>query len=130
MPHIPSHIPKQNVIGFAFEPPKFLNITNEFVEYAKRNIGKYFIGDNMELGEPFIERYSHMWYNPPLKIEPVKNKVMSIMVSEKMGESGHLYRHALLNKILENDLPIDSYGRGCRDYMFMNDTRLKGELKE
>ena len=43
MPTIPSHIPKKNVIGFAFEPPKFLNISEEFIQYAKNNIGKYFI---------------------------------------------------------------------------------------
>ena len=40
MPTIPSHIPKKNVIGFAFEPPKFLNISREFVDYANNNIDR------------------------------------------------------------------------------------------
>ena len=35
------NIPKQNVIGLAFEPFYFLNITPEFIEYSKKNIGKY-----------------------------------------------------------------------------------------
>ena len=39
--------PKQNVIGLAFEPPFFLGLSNQFIEYAKKNIGKYFIGNNL-----------------------------------------------------------------------------------
>jgi len=130
MPPLPKHIPKQNIIGFAFEPPKYLNLTQEFVDYAKKYIGKYFIGDVYDLGEPFVERYSHMWHNPPLKWSPMKLKTMSLMVSEKMSEIGHLYRHTLVNKILESDLPIDIYGRGCKYYQFMEDPRIKGEFDE
>jgi hypothetical protein len=130
MPALPSHILKENVVGMAFEPPQFLNITPTFIEYAKRHIGKYFIGDSTGLGEPFVERYSHMWHNPPLTVEPIKNKVMSLMVSEKMNEEGHLYRHKLVNKILETSLPIDIYGRGCRFYNYFKDGRVKGEFKE
>ena len=74
MPQIPSHIPKKNVIGLAFEPVVYLGLTNEFVEYAKNNIGKYFIGDKMGLPEPFIEHFSYMWHNPPLKYKPIKKK--------------------------------------------------------
>jgi len=131
MPIINENIPKENVIGFSFEPPQYLNNFNEnFIEYAKQRIGKYYIGDKGKLKEPFIERYSHMWYNPPLKYIPIKNKIMSIMVSEKVKELGHLYRHVLVNKILESKLPIDIYGRGCKYYSYMNDSRIKGELKE
>jgi hypothetical protein len=130
MPSIPSHIPKSNVIGFAFEPPRFLNLTQQFVDYAKRYIGRYYIGELNGLSEPFVERYSHMWYNPPLKEEPIKTKIMSLMVSEKMDQLGHTYRHQLVNKILETNLPIDIYGRGCRFYSFLGDDRVKGEFSE
>ncbi len=130
MPSIPSHIPKSNVIGFAFEPPRFLNLTQQFVDYAKRCIGRYYIGELNGLSEPFVERYSHMWYNPPLKEEPIKTKIMSLMVSEKMDQLGHTYRHQLVNKILETNLPIDIYGRGCRFYSFLGDDRVKGEFSE
>jgi hypothetical protein len=130
MPMISPTVPKENVIGFAFEPPKFLNMSAQFIEYAKKNIGKYFIGDASGLGEPFIERYSHMWYNPSLQREPEKTHIMSIMVSEKTNESGHDYRHKIVNRILESNLPIDIYGRGCRFYSFMGDDRVKGEFKE
>ena len=130
MPQLNPNIPRKNVIGMAFEPPRFLNLTPQFVEYAKRYIGKYFIGEAEGLGKPFVERYSHMWYNPPLKEKPGKTKLMSLMVSDKMGESGHIYRHKLVNKILETNLPIDIYGRGCRFYSFLEDERVKGVFTE
>jgi hypothetical protein len=130
MPEIHNHIPKQNVIGFAFEPPQYLMLNKEFVEYAKQKIGKYFIGDNSNLREPFIEKHSYMWHNAALKYIPTKSKIMSIMVSEKVKESGHLYRHLLAHKILETDLPIDIYGKGCFYYNFMKDERVKGGFKE
>ena len=46
-------IPKENVIGLAFEPIPFLGLNSKFVEYAKKYIGKYFIGDKLDLPEPF-----------------------------------------------------------------------------
>jgi hypothetical protein len=129
MPDI-SHISKKNVIGFAFEPIQFLGLTEEFVRYAQQYIGKYYIGDKMNLPEPFIERFSHMWHNIPLKYEPKKTRVMSIMVSEKNQQPGHKYRHELINKILESDLPIDIYGKGCVYYNYLGDVRVKGRFEE
>ena len=35
-------IPKENVIGLAFEPLRFLNLTQSFIDYATKYIGKYF----------------------------------------------------------------------------------------
>jgi hypothetical protein len=130
MPKLPSNIPKKNVIGLAFEPIVFLGLTEEFVNYAIKNIGKYFIGDKMGLPEPFTEYFSFMWYNPPLKQTPDKKKLISMMVSEKTSEDGHKYRHALIQKILQTDLPIDIYGRGCQYYYHLNDPRIKGEFTE
>jgi hypothetical protein len=53
-----------------------------------------------------------------------------MMVSEKNKQQGHKYRHELINKILETDLPIDIYGRGCMYYSYLGDSRIKGEFKE
>jgi hypothetical protein len=36
-------IPKENVIGLAWEPTRFLCINNVFINYAIKHIGKYFI---------------------------------------------------------------------------------------
>ena len=135
MPQLKPGVPKENVIGFAFEPPQFLNVTEAFIQYAQAHIGKYFIGDATGLPEPFIERYSHMWHNPFSQgeggeVSIAKQRIMSIMVSEKTREAGHSYRHKLVNAILETNLPIDVYGRGCRYYNYLGDARVKGEFQE
>jgi hypothetical protein len=131
MPQI-AHIPKQNVIGFAFEPVMFLGLTEQFVKYAQRYIGKYYIGDKYDLPEPFVERFSHMWHNPPLTLNyiPEKNRGISIMISEKKDQPGHKHRHDLVKKILESGLPVDIYGRGCVYYEHLNDPRVKGKFTE
>ena len=139
-------IPKENVIGFAFEPPAFLGLTQEFINYSKKNIGKYFIGDrifwldkSLTLPDLFIEQYSYMWHISPLKYIPIKNKLMSIMVSSKIYAPGHKYRHVLVEHILKSGYPIDIYGNGTNIYgnganmnrkMYHNnknvDSRIKG----
>jgi hypothetical protein len=130
MPEIPSHIPKKNVIGLAFEPPVFLGLTEEFVQYAIKYIGKYYIGDKQGLPEPFIEGFSYMWHNPPLKQLPTKTKMISIMVSDKAAQEGHKYRHELVKNILTTNLPIAIYGRGCKFYKHLNDPRIRGKFVE
>ena len=50
------------------------------------------------------------------------------MVSEKTDAPGHKYRHALVKKILDTDLEIDIYGRGCKYYK--DDKRIKGEFED
>ena len=84
----------------------------------------------MGLPEPFIERFSYMWYNPPLKELPEKTKMLSMMISEKASQSGHQYRHELVQAILQTNLPIDIYGRGCKYYEHLNDPRIRGEFNE
>jgi hypothetical protein len=132
MPNILPHIPKQNVVGFAFEPIEFLGLTVEFVQYAHKYIGKYFIGDTTKykLPNPFIEHYSYMWHMTPIARIPDKNNIMSIMVSDKNNASGHKYRHKLVQAILGTNLPIDIYGRGCKFYRNLNDSRVKGIFDE
>ena len=120
------NIPKQNVIGLAFEPPEFLGLTNEFIHYAQKYINKYYIGEKGSLPSPFTEGFGYMWHKPPINYPLIKNKMMSIMVSEKKHADGHLYRHKLVNAIVNSNLPIDIYGNGCKYYTSLNDTRVKG----
>jgi hypothetical protein len=122
-------IPRENVIGFAFEPPIFLNCTKEFIEYAQNTIGKYYIGEKGDLPEPFTEGFAFMWHISPPPIIPHKVKLCSIMVSEKTFTQGHKYRHELVRSILSTNLPIDIYGRGCK-FLGTKDSRIRGDFKE
>lgn len=139
-----NHIPKKNVLGLAFEPPAYLKLTKEFITYAEKYIGKYYIGDKLywldqskKLPDVFIEHHSYMWHITPLNYIPVKNKLMSIMVSDKQFAPGHKYRHVLIEQILKRGLPIDIYGTGTYKYgaianrfKLNTDSRLKGKFKE
>jgi len=122
------NIPKQNVIGLAFEPPRFLGLTPAFINYAQKNINKYYIGEKGNLPEPFTEGFGYMWHITPLTYLPIKKTYMSIMISQKQNAPGHLYRHTLVKHILKYNLPIDIYGRGCEYYASLNDSRIKGKF--
>ena len=140
MPILKEGIPKKNVIGMAFEPLPFLNLSLSFIEYAQKNISKYFIGDNINLPDPFIEGQSFMWYSPYIgtsyqsfeicKGLSIKKKRMSIIISQKRYAPGHKYRHKLVEVILSSNLPIDIYGRGHIYYKNKKDERIKGEFKQ
>lgn len=114
------NIPKKNVVGLAFEPPVFLGLSLDFVEYAEKYLSAYFIGDKYDLPDVFVEKSSYMWYTPPLNYLPIKKNIMSIMISEKNSAPGHKYRHMLVQRILSMNLPIDIYGRGCSLYDSFN----------
>ena len=131
MPNI-EHIPKENVIGLAYEPPYFLGLSQDFVTYAQKYIGKYFIGEKYDLPSPFIEHYSYMWHCSPLDYIPIKNarNIISIIISGKQSAPGHKYRHDIVNSILKTNLPIDIYGNGCKVYQHLRDDRIKGEFTE
>lgn len=120
-------ISKENVLGLAFEPICFLGLTSEFVEYAKKYIGRYFIGDKNNLPEPFIEHFAYMWHSRPPKEILLKTKLISIILSEKRFTPGHLYRHQLVEKIIELNLPIDIYGRGSGQYKY---NRIMGQFND
>lgn len=125
-------LPKENVIGLAFEPLIFLNLTPAFIAYANKHIGKYLIGEKKNLPPPFIEHFGYMWHITPLHLStiPNKSKVMSLMISNKVMTSGHQYRHTLCKRILNSNLPIDIYGNGCKIYEKSRDTRLKGIFQD
>ena len=120
-------IPKQNVIGLAFEPMQFLGLTTSFVEYAQNYIGKYYIGDKHDLPSPFIEHFGYMWHSRPPKEITYKPNLMSIVVSEKQFAPGHIYRHKLVQQIISHNLPIDIYGRGSNKYSY---GRTKGGFND
>ena len=122
-------IPKENVIGLAFEPIEFLNLTRDFVDYAKTSIGTYLIGDKKTLPPPFSEQFAYMWHTTPPVERPVKTKLISLMISKKNHTFGHKYRHLLCHAILRSNLPIDIYGNGCKYYNTIKDARLKGEFE-
>ena len=124
------NIPKQNVIGLAFEPPRYLQLTEQFIMYAQKYIGKYFIGEKGNLPAPFIEGFGYMWHITPLNYIPVKNKCMSIMISKSKDAPGHIYRHTLVKHILEYNLPIDIYGYGCEFYDSLNNSIIKGKFND
>ena len=124
-------VSNKNVVGLAFEPPEFLtsdSIFPYFIEYAKKNISKYLIGSTDHLASPFLSGYSFMWHITPPRRMVYKKRPMSIMVSEKNYAPGHIYRHSLVKAILQSNLNIDIYGRGCRYYS--GDSRLKGDFSD
>ena len=121
------NIPKQNVIGLACEPYDFLQIDQPFIDYARKHIHKYLIGDKHELPEPFIEHFGFMWFSRPAKEIKSKNKIMSIVLSDKKFAPGHNYRHAIVKKIIEHNLPIHIYGRGSYQYKNVSNY-VKGEF--
>ena len=120
-------IPKENVIGLAFEPIQFLGLTRQFVDYAITYIGKYYIGDKYDLPEPFIEHFGYMWHSRPPKEIVNKPTLMSIVVSTKRSAPGHIYRHTLIDQIIQLGLPIDIYGHGSKQYSY---NRIKGPFND
>ena len=130
MPEIRRDIPKENVIGFAYEPIVYLGLHPGFIEYAKKYIHKYYIGDAANLPAPFIEGNCYLTYNPPLQSLLQKKQLISLMISNKQQQPGHQYRHVLASHILKTDLPVDIYGRGCTHGVYQNDHRIKGVFKQ
>ena len=112
----------KNVIGFAQEPhdTPFLKIyQNNFIEYAVKNIGKYFIGSVDNFTTPtFVGHHGFLFYETPkpLLFTPQKSKLMSIMVSNKTYTPGHRYRHMIVRHILKYKWPIDIWGNGADIY--------------
>jgi len=90
MPNIRRDIPKENVIGFAYEPIVYLGLTHKFIEYAIQNIHKYYIGDTNGLPLPFVEGNCFLTYNAPLPVLRPKTRRMSLMISQKAQQPGHI----------------------------------------
>jgi hypothetical protein len=130
-------VTKENVLGIAYEPIEFLNITPEFVEYAQKRIGRYLIGKVGNLPAPFEEHYTyqfHNWGNTPFKTYDEKPELMSLMLSQKRFLPGHVYRYRLAIEILKRNIPVDIIGRGCEIIKAFsggkNDPRVKGSFRD
>ena len=124
-------IPKDRVIGLAFEPPALMpQWSTTFMTYAQNHIGRYYIGDASGLPAPFTTGYCYQWHITPPEKPLWKDRLMSIMVSDKTFAPGHQYRHTLVKAILASDLNIDIYGRGCKYYAVNGDPRVKGGFTE
>lgn len=132
------HVEKECVIGFAHEPPNNSCLQlyyNNFIEFAQKNIGKYFIGSVGSLpSPPFIGHHGFLFHEMPSNISMFPNKktkLMSIMVSHKSYTIGHKYRHALVSYILKNKLPIDIWGNGAKFYKerFPENNNIYGDFK-
>ena len=122
-------VDKQNVVGFAQEPPdnSYLRLNhNNFIQYAIEHIGKYFIGSVGNLpATTFVGHHGFLFYDIPPPINTLipshqKPKLMSIMVSYKKNTIGHIYRHALVSHILKYNWPIDIWGNGTDEYKRKN----------
>jgi len=131
-------VEKECVIGFAHEPPNnsCLNLYyNNFIEFAQKSIGKYFIGSVTGLpAPPFIGHHGFLYHEMPSNFSVMPNKktkVMSIMVSHKSYTIGHKYRHALVSHILKHRLPIDIWGNGAKFYKqrFPESNNIYGDFK-
>lgn len=123
-------IPKENVIGISHEPNWLLFYLGDahkrrFIEYAKKHISRYFVGDKEDLPDPFREGQPFFFYNNTHYPTVPKTKFCSIVISHLTGGYNYSYRHALVKAILKTDLPIDIYGRGTYDY---KDPRVKYPL--
>ncbi len=121
-------ISKENVLGLAFEPPVFLGITDKFIKYAQKHIGRYYIGHIGNLPLPFQSHHGFMWCIcntgnlPPLAgplagplTGPSAETFISIIFSNKKITHGHKYRHRLVSAIMKHNLPIDIWGHGCNN---------------
>ncbi len=124
-------VPKEYVLGLALEPLFYLRLTSDFILYAEQNIGSYYIGDITHLSVPFICRTAFLWHTPLSNVTFIKNRIMSIIFSNKKETIGQCYRHKLVNEILTKNIPIDIWGRGC-DNLGITNSRIMGgfELNE
>ena len=108
--------PKENVIGLMFEPKMNVNFN---IDYMKKHVKKFYCSDTKNLEEPFVERWPFLPCLMPCKsvngmIEnfPEKTKIMNYVYSWKRGGGNKLYdyRHALGEKILNENIDVDILG--------------------
>jgi hypothetical protein len=138
-------VPPERVLGLAFEPIPYLRLSYDFIHFAEKHVGLYYIGHiHPNLTSVFFkEHHGFMWHVPRPQIPPTleekyykseanqRNKI-SIIVSNKMKAPGNAYRHKLATFILINNLPIDIWGNGTEIHSkrFPNHTNIKGPFKD
>lgn len=121
-------LPKENVLGLAYEPLEFLGLSAPYVAWAKTKMQHYYLGTKID--DTFINHYGFQWHHclKDINHTPNKTKPMSIIFSNKKTTFGHQYRWNLVNEILKTNLDIDIYGRGCTT-LNSTDSRVKGEFE-
>jgi hypothetical protein len=138
-------VPLERVLGLAFEPIPYLRLSYDFIHFAEKYVGLYYIGHihpNLT-GAFFKEHHGFMWHVfhpqiPPTleekyyKSEANQRNQISIIVSHKMKAPGNAYRHKLASFILVNNLPIDIWGNGTKPHskQFPNHKNIKGAFKD
>lgn len=138
-------VPPECVIGLAFEPIPYLRLSYDFINFAEKCIGLYYIGHihpNLT-STIFKEHHGYMWHVSHPQILPTleekyynselnqRNKI-SIIVSHKVKAPGNAYRHKLATFILINNLPIDIWGNGTEIHSkrFPHYKNIKGPFKD
>jgi len=122
---IKENIPKQNILGLAWEPPRFLKKDKCIRHFIERRVGNYLIGARIKgFPKEYVPHYGFITHIP-VQNKPEKTNFMSIILSNKKITDGHKYRHELVESILKTDLNIHIYGRGADHY---KDDRVKGEF--
>jgi hypothetical protein len=138
-------VPPERVLGLAFEPIPYLRLSYDFIHFAEKHVGLYYIGHihpNLT-GAFFKEHHGFMWHVPQPKFPPTleekyyksetnQRNQISIIVSNKMKAPGNAYRHKLATFILINNLPIDIWGNGTEIHSkrFPNHKNIKGPFKD
>jgi hypothetical protein len=138
-------VPPERVLGLAFEPIPYLRLSYDFIHFAEKYVGQYYIGHiHPNLTSTFFkEHHGYMWHIPHPQIPPSmeekyynteanqRNKI-SIIVSHKMKVLGNAYRHKLATFILINNLPIDIWGNGTEIHSrrFPHCRNIKGPFKD
>ena len=138
-------VPPERVLGLAFEPIPYLRLSYDFIRFAEKCVGQYYIGHmHPNLTSTFFkEHHGYMWHVPHPQIPPSleekyyssetnqRNKI-SIIVSHKMKAPGNAYRHKLATFILINNLPIDIWGNGTEIHSrrFPHCKNIKGPFKD
>jgi len=110
-------IPYDKVVGMSLKPKPSWN--KDFIKYAKENIYKYYVGDDADVdffGEPFVKHCSYVPYHLPLRSIEEKSKIMSITVFDKRFSLGNHYCNKIVELIVENNIPIDIFGKTEKDY--------------
>lgn len=124
------NIPKENVIGFAFEPNQFLKWNQEDFDYLEKYAFKYLASAVPDQAPTlFKSHYSYMWHCQKRSerfLPREKKQIMSMMTSNKTFLPGHLYRLELAKRIIkETDMDIHIYGSGC-ELLQAKDDRIMG----
>ena len=129
-------VPVERVLGLAFEPIPYLRLSYDFIRFAEKRIGLYYIGHKHPnlTSSLFKEHHGYMWHTAHPLEQMIKNarNPISIIVSNKTQAPGHVHRHKLASFILMNNLPIDIWGNGTASYAkrFQNHANIKGPFKD